>query len=113
MAAPPTQQSAALLLFVKFFSVSKDYPPQPEGGCAPKTFFWLRLRRAEPHEPCGQNMAGRSDLAARNVNGFWVVVCQYVPFRAVTLAENPVDCRIFFADNARRKTESGVGGKSP
>jgi hypothetical protein len=29
------------------------------------------------------------------------------------LAENPIDCRIFFADNARRKTESGIGGKNP
>jgi hypothetical protein len=33
--------------------------------------------------------------------GFWVVVCQYVPFRAEDSAENPIDCRIFFADNPR------------
>jgi hypothetical protein len=38
---------------------------------------------------------------ARNVNGFWAVVCQYVPFRAESSAENPIDCRIFFADNPR------------
>jgi hypothetical protein len=38
---------------------------------------------------------------AQNVNGFWVAVCQYVPFRAEASAENPIDCRIFFADNPR------------
>ena len=38
---------------------------------------------------------------------------QDVLFRAEALAKNPIDCRIFFADNARRKTESGVGGKNP
>jgi hypothetical protein len=48
-----------------------------------------------------------------NVNGFWVAVCQDVLFSSETLAENPIDCRIFFADNARRKTESGIGGKNP
>jgi hypothetical protein len=47
------------------------------------------------------------------MNGFWVFVCQAVPFRAVSLAENPIDCRIFFADNPQRKTESGIGGKNP
>jgi hypothetical protein len=50
---------------------------------------------------------------ARKVNGFWVVVCQYVPFRAEVSAENPIDCRIFFADNPQRKIESGIGGKKP
>jgi hypothetical protein len=50
---------------------------------------------------------------ARNVNGFWAFVCQDVPFRAEASAENPIDCRIFFADNPRRKTESGIGGKNP
>ncbi|HZD08981.1 MAG TPA: hypothetical protein VE176_12075, partial [Candidatus Limnocylindrales bacterium] len=50
---------------------------------------------------------------ARNVNGFWVIVCQYVRFRDGSLAENPIDCRIFFADNPQRKTESGIGGKNP
>jgi hypothetical protein len=28
------------------------------------------------------------------------------------LAENPIDYRIFFADNPQRKTESGIGGKN-
>jgi len=37
---------------------------------------------------------------------------QDVLFRAGTMAENPIDCRIFFADNTRRKTESGIGGKN-
>jgi hypothetical protein len=46
------------------------------------------------------------------VNGFWAAVCQYVPSRAKSLAENPIDCRIFFADNPERKTESGIGGKT-
>jgi hypothetical protein len=55
---------------------------------------------------------GRLDLAARKVNGFWVGVCQDVPFRSASLAENPIDCRIFFADNPGRKTESGIGGKT-
>jgi hypothetical protein len=49
---------------------------------------------------------------AENVNGFWVFGCQDVPFRAGTLAENRIDCRIFFADNPQRKTESGIGGKN-
>jgi hypothetical protein len=92
-------------------------PPQPRAAALQKTFLWLRLRRAEPHEPCGQNIAGTArpsqDLATRNVNGFWVVVCQYVRFRAEASAENPIDCRIFFADNPQRKTESGIGGKNP
>jgi hypothetical protein len=47
------------------------------------------------------------------VNGFWVGVCQDVLISEPLLAENPIDCRIFFADNTRRKTESGVGGKNP
>jgi hypothetical protein len=46
------------------------------------------------------------------VNGFWVGVCQDVPFRTQASAKNPIDCRIYFADNARRKTESGVGGRN-
>jgi hypothetical protein len=50
---------------------------------------------------------------SRNVNGFWAFVCQDVLFRTVSPAENPIDFRIFFADNARRKTESGIGGKNP
>jgi hypothetical protein len=58
------------------------------------------------------NIAGTARLAARKVNGFWVAVCQDGPFRSATLAENPIDCRIFFADNPERKTESGIGGKT-
>jgi hypothetical protein len=54
-----------------------------------------------------------NNLAARKVNGFWVAACQDVLISEQTLAENPIDCRIFFADNARRKTESGIGGKNP
>jgi hypothetical protein len=97
---------------------SRRFIPAAEGGCAPKNIsFWLRLRRAVPHKPSGQNITGTArpsrDLAARKVNGFWGGVCQDVPFRSATLAENPIDCRIFFADNARRKTESGIGGKNP
>jgi hypothetical protein len=40
-------------------------------------------------------------------------MAQDVLFRARSLTENPIDCRIFFADNTRRKTESGIGGKNP
>jgi hypothetical protein len=47
------------------------------------------------------------------VNGFWVALCQDVLFPSETLAENPIDYRIFFADNPGRKTESGIGGKNP
>jgi hypothetical protein len=47
------------------------------------------------------------------VNGFWVGVCQVVLISEQELAENPIDCRIFFADNPGRKTESGIGGKNP
>jgi hypothetical protein len=47
------------------------------------------------------------------VNGFWVAVCQGVPISETVLAKNPIDCRIFFADNPERKTESGIGGKNP
>jgi hypothetical protein len=60
-----------------------------------------------------KNIAGTADLATRKVNGFWVDVCQVVLISEPVLAENPIDCRIFFADNARRKTESGIGGKNP
>jgi hypothetical protein len=35
------------------------------------------------------------------VNGFWVGVCQDVPFRTQASAKNPIDCRIYFADNPR------------
>jgi len=48
----------------------------------------------------------------RNVNGFWAFVCQDVLISEILLAENPIDCRIFFADNPQRKTESGIGGKN-
>jgi hypothetical protein len=64
-----------------------------------------------PHKPSSQNIAGRPNLAAK-VNGFWVRVCQDVLISESLLAENPIDCRIFFADNTRRKTESGIGGKN-
>lgn len=47
------------------------------------------------------------------LSDFWVFVCQDVPFRAGSLAENPIDCRIFFADNPLWKTGSGAGGKTP
>jgi len=66
---------------------------------------------AAPHKPSGQN-TGRPDPSWRKVNGFWVGVCQDGLFRSASLAENPIDCRIFFADNTRRKTESGIGGKN-
>jgi len=69
-------------------------------GCATQA-FWSKHSRDGP------------DLAARKVNGFWVGVCQVVLISEPLLAENPIDCRIFFADNARRKTESGIGGKNP
>jgi hypothetical protein len=77
---------------------SPRFIPAAEGGCAPKNIsFWLRLRGAAPHKPAGENIAETADLAARKVNGFWAAVCQYVPFRAESLAKNPIDCRIFFA----------------
>jgi len=68
---------------------------------------------AVPHKPSGQNIARTARPAARKVNGFWVGVCQVVLISEQELAENPIDCRIFFADNPGRKTESGVGGKNP
>jgi hypothetical protein len=52
-------------------------------------------------------------MAARNVNGFWVRVCQVVAISEPVLTKNLIDCRIFFADNPGRKTESGIGGKNP
>jgi hypothetical protein len=54
-----------------------------------------------------------SDLAARKANDFWVRICQDVLISEPVPAKNPIDCRIFFADNAGRKTESGIGGKNP
>jgi len=53
------------------------------------------------------------DLPTREVNGFWGGVCQDVLISEPVLAKNSIDCRIFFADNTRRKTESGIGGKNP
>jgi len=51
----------------------------------------------------GQNIAGTAPtLAARKVNGFWGGVCQDVLISEPVLAKNSIDCRIFFADNARR-----------
>jgi hypothetical protein len=49
----------------------------------------------------------------KNAHGFWAFVCQDVLISETLLAENPIDCRIFFADNPQRKTESGIGGKNP
>jgi hypothetical protein len=99
-------------LFVKLFD-SPKFIPAAEGGCAKNTSFWLWLRGASPHKPAGENIAGTADLASRKVNGFWVEVCQVVLISESVLAENPIDCRIFFADNLERKTESGIGGKNP
>ena len=48
----------------------------------------------------------------KNAHGFWAFVCQDVLISETLLAENPIDCRIFFADNPGRKTESGIGGKT-
>jgi len=62
---------------------------------------------SEPQDPTGRK------IGAERVNGFWVAVCQDVPFSELGSAENPIDCRIYFADNPQRKTESGIGGKNP
>jgi hypothetical protein len=64
-------------------------------------------------EECSPRLPRNGNGAARNVNGFWVMVCQDVLISEALLTKNPVDCRIFFADNPRRKTESGIGGKNP
>jgi hypothetical protein len=47
------------------------------------------------------------------MNGFWVGICQDVLISEWASAENSIDCRIFFADNPGRNTESGIGGKNP
>ena len=70
-----------------------------EGGCA--------TRFLPNHK---SNLA---EIGAEKVNGFWVFVCQDVLFSERASPENPIDCRIFFADNPQRKTESGIGGKNP
>src|SRR5882724_10664141 len=57
-----------------------------EVGCATQS----------PSEP--QNPTGRK-IGAENVNVFWVWVCQDVLFSERASVENPIDCRIFFADN--------------
>jgi hypothetical protein len=85
-----------------------------------------RLHPGLLHKPTGQNIAetlchtilrSRKSLGQktwlRKVNGFWVRVCQDVLISEPLVAENPIDCRIFFADNTQRKTESGIGGKNP
>jgi hypothetical protein len=66
-----------------------------------------------PHDPRENRNFLIGKTWPEKVNGFWVRICQAVPISETILVENPIDCRIFFADNAGRKTESGIGGKNP
>lgn len=59
-------------------------------------------RSLDWHSAIGnQHSAISGKIEPKKVNVFWVALCQYVLFRAETLAKNPVDCRIYFADNPR------------
>jgi len=81
-------------------------------GCVTQALQSEHSRDGVPHDPCEAAVSWSENLA-RKVNGFWVEVCQGVLISESVLVENPIDCRIFFADNTRRKTESGIGGKNP
>jgi hypothetical protein len=70
---------------------AKTHAGNVTGFCLSRSFATLRI------SPGGSDAA----KTAQNVNGFWVMVCQVVPIRAEESAENPIDCRIFFADNSR------------
>src|SRR4051794_39166348 len=60
----------------------------------PRLLCALRLGTAGRwigHSAIGnQHSAISGKIEPKEVNGFWVAVCQYVPFRAETLAKNPM-----------------------
>jgi hypothetical protein len=65
------------------------------------TNFRTQPGAAVPHDPCETINQPGQKIWLEKVNGFWVRVCQVVLISEGVLAENPIDCRIYFADNPR------------
>jgi hypothetical protein len=53
---------------------------------------------AVPHDPPEPRNKAVRKIDCKNLNGFWVLVCQDVLFSERASPENPIDCRIIFTD---------------